>query len=246
MLNAKDRLIIALDISDEKEAISHILKLKDYTGYFKVGLELFTSVGPKIIKVIKDAGSKVFFDGKFLDIPNTVSKAVSNMVLHKVDMLNVYMSGGTQMISDTRAALIDTATKNNITLPKLLGVTVLTSITSDVLQDDLKIKEQLNEYVAHLAELAIKNNMDGIICSPNEASIVNKLKKEKHKSPEEFLIVTPGVRPSWAETNDQKRVATPKEAIQNGSTHIVIGRPVTGAKDPVDAIKKILEEIEGV
>ena len=246
MSNAKDRLIIALDTSDEKEAIDHILKLKDYTGYFKVGLELFTGVGPKIIKVIKDEGSKVFFDGKFLDIPNTVSKAISNMVLHKVDMLNVYMSGGTQMISDARTVLIDTAKKNDIIPPKLLGVTVLTSITSDILQDDLKIKEQLNEYVAHLAELAIKNNMDGIICSPNEAPVVNKLKQEKHKSPEEFLIVTPGVRPSWAETNDQKRVATPKEAIQNGSTHIVIGRPVTGAKDPVDAIKKILEEIEGV
>src|SRR3989338_1776625 len=109
MSKAKDHLIIALDTSSEKEAVDHILKLKDYTGYFKVGLELFTSVGPKIIKIIKDEGSKVFFDGKFLDIPNTVSKAVSNMVLHKVDMLTVYMSGGTQMISDTRVALMDTA-----------------------------------------------------------------------------------------------------------------------------------------
>ncbi len=244
MKKAKDHLIIALDTSNEEEAMKHILKLKDYTGYFKVGLELFTGIGPKIIKAIKDAGSKVFFDGKFLDIPNTVSKAVSNMVLHKVDMLNVYMSGGTQMISDARAALIDTAKKNNITPPKLLGVTVLTSITSDILQDDLKIKAQLDEYVVHLAELAIKNNMDGIICSPNEAEVVNKLKKEKHKSPEEFLIVTPGVRPAWAKTNDQKRIATPKEAIKNGSTHIVIGRPITGAKDPVDAVKKILDEIE--
>ena len=244
MPTAKDHLIIALDTSNEEEAMKHVLKLKDYVGYFKVGLELFTGVGPKIIKLIKDEGSKVFFDGKFLDIPNTVSKAVSNMVLHKVDMINVYMSGGTQMIHDTKIALIETARKNNITLPKLLGVTVLTSITSDILEDDLKIKAELNEYVVHLAELAIKNNMDGIICSPNEAEVVSKLKKEKHKSLDEFLIVTPGVRPFWAEAHDQKRVATPKEAIQKGATHIVVGRPITEAKDPVDAVKKIVDEIE--
>ena len=244
MKNAKEHLIIALDTSDEKEAKKHIVKLKDYTGYFKVGLELFTGVGPKIIKLIKDEGSKVFFDGKFLDIPNTVSRAVSNMVLHRVDMINIYMSGGAQMIADTRLAIKETSKKHNIAPPKLLGVTVLTSITNDILQDDLKIQAQLNEYVMHLAELAIKHQMDGIICSPNESTVVNKLKNEKHKFPEEFLIVTPGVRPEWAEKNDQRRTATPKEAIKNGSTHIVVGRPVTASSDPIGAAKKILDEIE--
>ncbi len=242
-LGAKERLIIALDTSDETEAIKLIENLSEYTGYFKVGLELFTSVGPKIIKRIKDAKNKVFFDGKFLDIPNTVSKAVSNMVEHRVDMINVYMSGGTTMLHESKQALVDAAQKYNLQPPKLLGVTVLTSITNEILENDLKIQAQINEYVLHLATLALQNNLDGIICSPNEAKLVSQLKDKANK---EFLIVTPGVRPLWANKNDQQRTATPKDAITNGSTHIVVGRPITGAKNPKDAAKKILEEIEEV
>lgn len=235
---AKDRLIVALDTSSENEAFELIKKLSGKIGYFKVGLELFSSMGPKIIDIIKDNGDKVFFDGKFLDIPNTVSKAIANIVKHKVDILNVYMSGGANMLQEAKKSLVETAKSNNLLLPKLLGVTVLTSMTSDVLENDLKVQTQLNDYVLHLAELGIKNGLDGIICSANEAKLIRDNIKN------DFLIVTPGIRPSWAQNNDQKRIATPKEAIKNGVTHIVVGRPITGDKDPVSAAEKILEEIE--
>lgn len=236
-----DKLIVALDTSSEKEALDLIEKLGDEVTYYKIGLELFTSVGPKIIKAVKDQGKKVFFDGKFSDIPNTVSKAVSNMVHHKVDMLNIYMSGGAKMIHEAKNALNETAQKYSLQPPKLLGVTVLTSLTGEELKGDFKIQAQIDEYVLHLALLALKNNLDGIISSPHEARKIHDVVSKEKK---DFLIVTPGVRPSWADKNDQVRTATPKEAIKNGATHIVVGRPITGAKDPKDAAKKILIEIE--
>lgn len=238
---ARDRLIVALDTSSEKEALDLVEGLKDHVSYFKIGLELFTSLGPKIIQIIKDNGNKVFFDGKFVDIPNTVSKAVSNIVRHRADMLTVYMSGGTKMLQEAKSSLVETAQKYNLQPPKLLGVSVLTSISSDVLQNDLKIQTQLDEYVVHLAELALKNNLDGIICSPNEVKLISRVRDIENKN---FLIVTPGVRPHWAKTDDQERIATPKEAILNGADHIVVGRPITGEKNPLDAAKKILEEID--
>ena len=242
----KEHLIVALDTSNETEAIKLVEKLSGYVGYFKIGLELFTAYGPRIIQAIKDTENKIFFDGKFLDIPNTVSKAVYNMVRHRVDMLNVYMSGGAVMLTEAKQALVDSAQEHNLQLPKLLGVTVLTSLTSDVLQNDLKIQDQSDEYVLHLAKLAFKNNLDGIICSPHEAKLMTQLKQEAKKLNKEFLIVTPGVRPSWADKNDQERIATPKDALTNGATHIVVGRPITSATNPLDAVKKIYEEIQGV
>ena len=239
-MQAKERLIVALDTSQEADVIKLIEKLSNNVDYFKVGLELFTSLGPKIIKVIKDNGNKVFFDGKFLDIPNTVSKAISNMVKHKVDMLNVHLSGGKKMLLEAKRLLIETAAGEKLQAPKLLGVTVLTSITNDILQSDLKVKSQIEEYVLHLTRFALSVKLDGIICSPNEAKIVREVSKEN----KDFLIITPGVRPIWAKTDDQERIATPKEAILNGASHIVVGRPITSANNPLDAVKKILEEIE--
>ena len=238
---AKDKLIIALDTSNKEEALTLVNDLKDYAGYFKVGLELFSSVGPEIIKIIKDSGSKVFFDGKFMDIPNTVSRAVSNITVHGADMLNVYMTGGAKMLQEAKKSILETAKLNSLPPPKLLGVTVLTSMTSDVLENDLKVKSQLEEYVLHLAKLGLQNGLDGIICSPNEAELIQKSEIKGQKS--EFLIVTPGVRPSWAEKNDQKRIATPGEAVKNGVTHIVVGRPITQASNSIEAAKKILDEI---
>ncbi len=241
-IQAKDHLIVALDTSSEEEALKLIKKLSNKIGYFKVGLELFSCIGPKIIDIIKDDGGKVFFDGKFLDIPNTVSKAVANIVKHKADMLNVYMSGGANMLQEAKKSVIEAAKTNNLPQPKLLGVTVLTSMTSDVLENDLKIQTQLNDYVLHLAMLGIKNGLDGIICSANEARLIRD--RIEFQTKDDFLIVTPGIRPAWAQKNDQKRIATPEEAIKNGATHLVVGRPITDSKDPVDAVNKILEEIE--
>lgn len=235
----KERLIIALDTSSEKEALKLVDKLHESVGYFKVGLELFSSLGPSIIKAIKDQGSKVFFDGKFLDIPNTVSHAVANLVKHRVDMFNVYLTGGKKMLEDAKSSLVEAANMHNLQPPKILGVTVLTSITNDILQNDLKVKTQIDEYVLHLANFALNMSLDGIVCSPKEAKIVKKAAAENKN----FLIVTPGVRPGFAEPNDQQRFATPKEAISNGATHIVVGRPVTASSNPLDSVNKILDEI---
>ena len=240
----KDRLIVALDVSSEDEALILIKKLSDKVGYFKVGLELFSAVGPKIIGIIKDNGNKVFFDCKFVDIPNTVSKAIENIVKHRADLVDVYMSGGAVMIQEAKKSLIEAAKTNNLPQPKLLGITVLTSMTSDVLENDLKIQTQLNDYVCHLAMLGIKSGLDGIVCSANEAKLIRSSISNLQSPISNFLIVTPGIRPAWAESNDQKRITTPKEAILNGATHLVIGRPITGAKDPTGAAKKILDEIE--
>lgn len=241
MKNPKDYLILALDTSSEKDALKTVEQLHEHVGYFKVGLELFTSCGPEIIEKIKRFGSRVFFDGKFMDIPNTASKAIGNMVRHKADMLNVYMSGGSKMLQECKISLIEAANKYNLNAPKLLGVTILTSMNSETLENDLKIKEEMQEYILHLAVLAIKNNLDGIICSPNEAKMIKDAAVKHDKK--DFLIVTPGVRPEWAQKNDQHRTATPKEAILNGVSHIVVGRPITGADNPIDATKKILSEI---
>lgn len=234
----KDRLIVALDTSSEQEAIKLIEKLSDCVSYFKVGLELYTSIGPKIFNIIKDKGNKVFFDGKFIDIPNQVKGAVANMVHHRVDMLTLHMAGGLQMLREAKNSANESAQKHNLQPPKILGVSVLTSITGDALQNDLKVQSQIDEYVLHLAMLAFKNNLDGIVCSPQEAKLI------REATDKNFLIVTPGVRPSWSKTHDQKRIATPKDAISNGASHIVVGRPITEASNPLDAAKKILDEME--
>ena len=239
-MNLKEYLIVALDTSSEKEALNLVKELKDEVSFFKIGLELFTAGGPNVVKEIKNLGCKIFLDGKFLDIPNTVSKAVSNIVKLKVDMLNVHLTGGLKMLEEAKNALMETAKEINIEPPKLIGVTVLTSINEGILKDDLQINAQLSDYVLHRAKLAKEAGLDGIVCSPKEASVIRK------ETGKDFLIVTPGVRPSWAEKNDQQRVSTPGEAIKNGASYIVVGRPITAAKDPRDAVKRILDEIGDV
>jgi len=238
----KDYLIVALDTSSESEALKIIESLSGHIDYFKIGLELFCSCGPKIIEEVKNRGNKVFFDGKFLDIPNTVSKAVSSIVRQRVDMVNVHIMGGEEMISEAKNALVEAANKYNLNPPALLGVTILTSMNQETISTDLKIKDKIEDYVLHLTRLGIKNGLDGVVCSPNEAKMIRDLANKEGKK--DFLIVTPGVRPVWAKTNDQQRISTPKDAILNGVSHIVVGRPITASKDPIDATKKIIEEIE--
>lgn len=237
MPEAKDYLIVALDVSEETKAIELVKKLKSKVSYFKIGLTLFASCGPKIIDLIRSEGCKVFLDSKFLDIPSQVSGAVSSLVKHKVDMLNVHLTGGMQMLHGAKDALVKTAKEMRIKPPVLLGVTALTSISQDILEKNLQIKAQLDEYVLNRAKIAKEANLDGIVCSPNETKLV------RGTLGKDFIIVNPGVRPSWAGKHDQKRVATPKEAIKNGATYIVVGRPITEAKEPLEAARKILDEI---
>jgi len=257
-MEGKDRIIVALDVDSIEKAIALVKELVPHVGYFKVGLELLTSEGaPKVVQAIKEAGGKIFYDGKFKDIPNTVAGAVRAAVRLGVDMLNVHCLGGSEMMKTTKKVAVEEAKSRNVTRPLLLGVTVLTSLDYEDLaemgifeklniadpKEAAEIKEKrIKQLVQNLAYLAQEAGLDGVIASPKEIQAIREYCQP------EFLIVTPGVRPEWATKGDQKRVMTPYEAILAGADYLVIGRPITQPPPeigtPVEAAKKIAEEIE--
>ena len=218
----KNRLIVALDVNSFEKAKKLIDKLAPYVNIFKVGSELFTSAGPKIIDYINRNKKKVFLDLKFYDIPNTVEKAVAAATKHKVFMLTLHASGGYEMLKCAEQVFKGMKKK-----PLLVAVTVLTS------KDEKNVKTK----VLDLAKLSKKAGLRGIVCSPQETWLVKKV------CGKDFIVVNPGIRPLWAAKGDQKRVTTPEEAIKNGADFIVVGRPITEAKNPVSAAKRILEEL---
>jgi len=235
--NLKEKLVLALDVSNLDEAKKLIQELAEYVGVFKVGKELFTAVGPEIFKVIKENGGKIFADLKYHDIPNTVASAARVLTRYGVEIFNIHATGGKEMIRQTREAIEDEANKLGVKRPKLLAVTVLTSLDNSDLKE-LKINvENTGDYVLHLAKMAKESGADGIVCSPLE---IEKVKKELG---DDFITLTPGIRPSWSNKGDQKRVMTPKEAIKKGTDYIVIGRPIRNAENRVEAVKKILKEM---
>ncbi len=231
-MQAKDKIIVALDYSQEQEALSMAARVAPYAGIFKVGFELFISAGPSVISKIHAFGGKVFLDLKLHDIPNTVARAALSASALQVHIFNVHASGGFEMMQ--RTALEVGKTKNP---PLLIGVTVLTSMDSKTLKKDLNIDLSAAEQVVHLAKLAKKAGLGGVVASGEEITRI------KENCGAGFKIIVPGVRPSWSEKNDQKRVVTPKEAIERGADYIVVGRPITGADNPAEAAKKILKEI---
>ena len=235
-MEPKDRLIVALDVDTAEKAVCLAEKLKNDVKFFKIGFELFSSCGPSIVREIAKFGGRIFLDLKFHDIPNTVSKAALSVTKLGVFMFNVHGLGGYDMMKKTADAVRVEAEKLKIEPPKILAVTILTSMDENALKK-VGINDTMNQEVLRLAQLAKSAGLDGVVASPSEARLI------RQSLGENFLIVTPGVRPSWAEAGDQKRVATPKEAIRDGATYIVVGRPVTEAKDPAQAARKILEEI---
>jgi orotidine-5'-phosphate decarboxylase len=202
-------------------------------GVFKIGLGLFTRFGPPLCAVIRDKKRKIFLDLKFHDIPHTVEKAVQSACDLEVDYLTIHTLGGIPMM---RAAMASRKQRSVRSL-KIIGVTLLTSIDTDCLQKELRVIMRPSEYVRHLAELAVQTGLDGIVCSAADLPAVKPL------LPTEFEIVTPGIRPAGIPVDDQKRIATPKEAITNGATLLVLGRAVTGAPHPARAAEIIMEEI---
>ncbi|BDU50877.1 orotidine-5'-phosphate decarboxylase [Haliovirga abyssi] len=236
MNNVKEKLVFALDVPDLKSAKALIKELAEYVGVFKVGKELFTAVGPEIFKVIKENNGKIFADLKYHDIPNTVASAARVLVRHGVEIFNVHATGGFEMINMTAKAIKEEAEKLGINRPKLLAVTVLTSLNDEDLKS-LKINETTSDYVIDLAKLAKSAGADGVVCSPNE---VEQIKKELGK---EFITLTPGIRPLWSVKGDQKRVMTPAQAVKNGVDYIVVGRPIRNVENRVEAAKKILKEM---
>lgn len=238
-MKAKECIILALDVPGYDEAMEVVRTFKDHIDIFKVGLELFTSSGPRIVKDINVMGKKVFLDLKFHDIPNTVAKSALATAKLGVFMFNVHTSGGPEMMKEAAKALVQYSLDNNVQRPKLIGVTVLTSIDSKTLRDDIGVKADMPDQVRHLASLARDAGLDGVVASPEDAADL------RERFGKDFLIVTPGIRPSWSAMDDQKRVATPYGALKSGASYLVIGRAITSASDPLDALKKIEDEING-
>lgn len=237
MMKLSDKIILAVDVADYDSAIEIVKKFKDHINIFKVGSELFTSAGPKIVEEINSMGKKVFLDLKFHDIPNTAARSVRAAAEIGVFMLNVHASGGSEMMKRATEALAEVSAKKNIEKPKLIAVTVLTSIDQTILQREVGIEKALTTQVTQLAELALHSGLNGVVASPQETPII------RAACGKDFLIVTPGIRPSWAETDDQKRTMTPDEAIRTGSDYLVMGRAILSQPDPIGALKRIEEEI---
>lgn len=236
--SAKDRLILALDVDTLDEAKELVSELKDYVGIFKVGLQLFTSVGPEIIDFIHSQGGKIFFDGKFHDIPNTVAKANANLVKHGVTFFNIHIQGGSKMISTSIKLARETAKKYGFEKPTILGVTLLTSFGQRTLTEELCVNKNIDDYVGKLAKIAQESGLDGVVAS---ATDVPKIRKECGN---DFIILCPAIRPTWSVVNDQIRVVTPTDAIRAGVNFVVVGRPITSASDKVSAARLILDEME--
>jgi orotidine-5'-phosphate decarboxylase len=223
-----EKIIIALDVATSKEALRLGSLLAADVGLFKIGLQIYTAEGPALIRSICGLGAKVFLDLKLHDIPNTVAKAVESAGKLGVRMLTIHLSGGSEMI---RTAV--SARSNGLLL---LGVTVLTSSTDDTLAET-GTAGTTRDHVLRLARLGVANGIDGLVASPHEARMLRAEFGNKIK------IVTPGIRPAGADPGDQKRFATPREAIDAGADYLVIGRPITGASDPKAAAQSVAEDL---
>jgi len=235
---AIDKLIFALDAKSYEEAMSWVELLSNHVGMFKVGKELFTAVGPRIIQSIKERSQKVFLDLKFHDIPNTVARAAEAAVNLNIDMFNVHASGGSQMMKDAVSAARSFSDKMGRARPVLLAVTVLTSLNNDDLKE-IGFKKSTDELVLRLAKLAKTAGASGVVASARDISML------RENLGNDFVIVTPGIR-SLTEKNkdDQKRTLSAYEAIKAGADYIVVGRPIRTAKEPLAACRQIVQEIE--
>jgi orotidine-5'-phosphate decarboxylase len=228
------RIIIPLDFSDQDQASSLIRKLDPERCRLKVGKELFTSTGPAFVEKLINAGYDVFLDLKYHDIPSTVAKACCIAADLGVWMINVHASGGVHMMS-----LASESIEKHQHKPLLIAVTVLTSM-NDAELAQTGVGKSVTEQVMHLARLAKESNLDGVVCSAQETTTL------RIEFGNDFCLVTPGIRPAGSANDDQQRIMTPVEAIKAGSNYLVIGRPITQAADPLQALLAIEEEIENV
>jgi orotidine-5'-phosphate decarboxylase len=232
-LEPKDRLIVALLADSMKDATKLVRLLKNDVKVFEVGMPTFTILGPDVIKMIHNEGCKVFLDLKYHDIPSTVAKAVAAATKLKVAMLNVHASGGSEMLTQSVEAALQAA-GSRAAMPKLVAVTVLTSMNS---MADIGVQFEVREQVVRLAKLSQQCGLHGVVASPLEIKPIRAACGAK------FIIVTTGVRPIGSDAQDQRRIASPIMAIAAGADYLVIGRPITQSKHPADVVKQILKEI---
>jgi len=232
----RNPIIAALDVPDTDAAFRLVEQLAPVVGAFKVGKELFVSAGPEVVRRIRSAGADVFLDLKFHDIPNTVARAVGAAVRLDVQMLTLHASGGRAMMEAAARAAADEAKRQGRKAPLLLGVTVLTSLSSNDLSE-LGMGPNIGAQVERLALLATQSGLGGLVCSPLELVFLRQL------VPRGVQLVTPGIRPSGSGGDDQKRTLSPKEAMESGADWLVIGRPICAAKDPRAAAQGILASL---
>jgi len=233
----KDKLILALDMQDSGKALDTVDTFSEWVNVYKVGLELFTSAGPDIVKKIHEKGKKVFLDLKLHDIPNTVMKAAEVAARLGVFMFNVHTSGGSGMMKKCRDRVHDICQGEGLQRPKIIGVTVLTSIDQTEFKQEMSVNHSIRTHVKHLALLAQNAGLDGVVASGHEASMI------RSQCGDRFIIVTPGIRPSWSPPDDQKRTMTPKDALSHGADYIVMGRGILGQSEPLRAVELISLEI---
>ena len=237
-MKPEEKLIVALDVGDLNAAKDILFKLYPAVNTFKIGSQLFTSVGPAAVEAVRSMGAKVFLDLKFHDIPNTVANAVRSATRLGVFMMNVHVQGGFDMMKQAVHAAKEESDKLKINRPIILGVTVLTSMGDKDLKD-LEIRKGVKSQVTYLAKLAKDAGLDGVVASADEIQPI------RWTCGDDFIIVTPGIRPAWAQKGDQKRTATPAEAVKMGTDYIVVGRPILEAPDPKAAAGEVIKEMMG-
>lgn len=234
---ARQRLIFALDVDSLDEARHWVERLQGKVGVFKIGKQLFTKCGPEIVHLVRGSGTDVFLDLKYHDIPNTVAMAGLEALRLGVRMFNVHALGGFEMMQKLVQEVDKVCPRGNPERPLLLAVTILTSSNDETLQR-IGIDRPVAEMVPRLAKLAKDAGMDGVVASPKEVGLI------RAACGDDFAIVTPGVRPSFASQDDQKRVTTPGDALKAGADYLVIGRPISAASDPAKAAEMILEQMQ--
>ena len=236
-MTAADRLIVAFDAPDLRAAVRLARELRGLVRYAKIGSILFTAAGPVAIERFLALGFKVFLDLKFHDIPSTVEQSCRAAVRHQVSMLTVHATGQPQMLEAAAAGARHEAQRLGVRRPKILGVTVLTSVPDGASQRVAARRMSLTRRVVELALQARRAGLDGVVASAHEAPAIRR------KVGRSLAIVCPGIRPGTAGTSDQRRIATPREAIANGADFLVVGRPITEAREPRAIVKRLLAEI---
>ncbi|MEE3350078.1 MAG: orotidine-5'-phosphate decarboxylase [Candidatus Gastranaerophilaceae bacterium] len=237
-VSPKDRIILALDVETLEEVESLVNELKDYVGYFKIGLPLIVSYGFEAVRLIEKLGGKCYYDSKFHDIPNTVQKACISLVKNNIHFFNVHIQGGSKMIAGSVKAVKAAAKRLDKEPPVILGVTLLSSFGQRTLTTELCVDKNIEDFVVQLAKVAHEAGLDGVVASAEEAKRIRKEINDK-----DFIIVCPATRPTWSSVNDQVRVDTPRDAILSGVDYMVVGRPITTAENRIAAAQLILDEI---
>jgi len=237
-IKPEEKIFVALDYDNMDDALRLAEQLGDTIRTMKVGLQLFFKEGPAILHRLQDMGFQVFMDCKFHDIPNTVAGASDSVTSHGVYMFNVHCAGGVDMMRRAREAAVARAETLGITVPKIIGVTQLTSTSQATMNNEIGVAGDVRDSVIHYAKLAQEAGLDGVVASGHEITSI------REACGDDFITVIPGIRPTWAASNDQKRIMTPAQALQAGAHYLVIGRAITHAEDPRAAALRIIEEVK--